>query len=226
METIPNEIIKEFLKYLNLGDKYALLFVSKRFALFVGKQECERIMEKIIKYGTVNQLLWAEKMDYKYDKNEICETAALGGNLEILRYAHINEYPWDELTCTYAAKKGHLECLVYAHENECAWDWYTCSNAAENGKLECLKYAHENGCPWDEITCTSAAGQGHLNCLKYAYENGCSWSRNTCFDAALWGQLHTLQYCYDNGCPWDGYEKFLNENGIGIKLKIIKNKNV
>ena len=35
---------------------------------------------------------------------------------------------------------GSLGSRVYAHENECPWDEKTCSLAAENGHLECLKY--------------------------------------------------------------------------------------
>ena len=47
-------------------------------------------------------------------------------------------------------ENGHLNCLIYAHENECPWEEETCTSASENGHLECLKYAHENGCPWDK----------------------------------------------------------------------------
>ena len=54
--------------------------------------------------------------------------------------------PWDKSTCNSAALNGHLNCLKYAHENGCSWDKWTCHWAAERGHLDCLKYLHENGC--------------------------------------------------------------------------------
>ena len=76
----------------------------------------------------------------------------------------------DVYTCASAAGGGHLECLRYAHENGCPWDVYTCRSAARGGHLECLRYAHENGCPWDGATCMQSAAlrEGHLECLRSA----------------------------------------------------------
>lgn len=49
--------------------------------------------------------------------------------------------------CASAARGGHLQVLQWAHTNSCEWDWQTCANAAL-GKV--LKWARENGCPCDE----------------------------------------------------------------------------
>ena len=48
-----------------------------------------------------------------------CESAALFGRLDCLRYVHENGYEWDADTCECAAEKGHLDCLRYAEENRC-----------------------------------------------------------------------------------------------------------
>lgn len=226
MDTIPEEIIKEIIKYLNSADKYALLFVSKKYALLVGKQE--NVLKSIIKYGSVKQLLWSE---LEYDKKKICSLAALGGNLEILKYAIKNGCRWDRYTCRNAAAGGHLQCLKYVVGNGCPTnDTYNC--AAYHGNLEIMKYAHENRFIWDEDTCIYAAKKGHLECLKYAHENGCSlhedtcgniseigceWDIRICENAAENGHLHILQYCYNEGLEWDGYDKFRDKNGNGIK---------
>ena len=75
-----------------------------------------------------------------------------------------------EYTCRSAAGGGHLEVLQYAHENGCRGTLgeYTCENgcpyAAEGGHLEVLKYAHENGCPLGEYTCRYAAGEATWRC--------------------------------------------------------------
>lgn len=101
MESIPDRIMVKFLELLNKGDIYLLLFVDKRFAILVGNQKNRSIITEIIKFGSVDQLLWAKENKffyYKseiceiYDKSEICQIAALGGNLEILKYAHENGY--------------------------------------------------------------------------------------------------------------------------------------
>ena len=59
----------------------------------------------------------------------------------MLKYAHENGCPWDEMTCSFAASGGHLEMLKYAHENGCPWDITTIRRAAaERGRQEILDY--------------------------------------------------------------------------------------
>ena len=73
----------------------------------------------------------------KTDKNHVCHNIAKIGNLRWLIWAHNDEYPWNESTCSRAAENGHLECLKYLHETDppCPWNEDTCSRAAENGHL-------------------------------------------------------------------------------------------
>ena len=73
-----------------------------------------------------------------------------------------------ERTCKEAAREGHLEVLKYAHENGCPWNEVTCIAAASEGHLEVLKYAHENGCRWDaERICNIAGKFSHLEIVEY-----------------------------------------------------------
>ena len=58
--------------------------------------------------------------------------------VKICMYIYAANYPF---------VNNHSESLKYAHENNYLWDDMTCVYAAENGKVECLKYAHENNCP-------------------------------------------------------------------------------
>ena len=73
----------------------------------------------------------------------------------------------------FSCKKWTSHCFKYAHENNCPWDELTCSGAAENGHLECLKYAHENSCPWNFLTCFFAFKNKKNNCLNFAFEKKC-----------------------------------------------------
>ena len=84
--------------------------------------------------------------------------AANHGHLDTLRcWKREKPYRLDEpQICEGAAAGGHLEVLKWLRENECPWN-YTCRDAALGGHLEVLKWARENGCPWNERKCTIAA---------------------------------------------------------------------
>ena len=57
-----------------------------------------------------------------------------------------NGCKWNSDTCYYAALGGHLEVLKWARDNGCEWGKDTCYFAARNGHLDVLKWARENGC--------------------------------------------------------------------------------
>ena len=105
--------------------------------------------------------------------------------------------------CSQLAQKGDLEGLKIARQNGWPWDEATCSGAAQGGHLLTLQWARQNGCPWDEWTCAAAAWRGHLPVLQWARQNGCPWGAYTCSNAAYGGHLHVLQWARQNGCPWD-----------------------
>jgi hypothetical protein len=88
-------------------------------------------------------------------------TAAGGGHLEILKYAH--DY------AAHGMKKLAQRLLVMdvwrSREHGCPWDEATF--AASQGHFIIVKYAHENGCPWNEGTCSTAAKNGHLEMLTF-----------------------------------------------------------
>jgi hypothetical protein len=54
------------------------------------------------------------------------------------------------MTCAYAAKGGHLDVLKWAHEQGCPWDELTCAHAADGRHVQVLKWIYEQGGPWDE----------------------------------------------------------------------------
>jgi hypothetical protein len=131
----------------------------------------------------------------RLDTSIVCTFAALGGQLEVLRWARANGCSWDEETCAMAALGGQLEALQWARANDCPWNAVTCAAAALGGHLEVLQWAHANDCPWDMITCKFAAQGGHLEVLQWLRANGCPWDWETCevaaegekhFDVAAW----------------------------------------
>jgi hypothetical protein len=52
-------------------------------------------------------------------------------------------YAW---ACMLAAGEGHLDVLKYLHENDCPWDSRTCSYAHRNNHVDCLNYLIEQKC--------------------------------------------------------------------------------
>jgi hypothetical protein len=81
----------------------------------------------------------------------VCEDAARGGSVRLLKWARENNLRWDAHVCSGAAMNGHLPALQYVHENGCPWDSGTCSYASMNvgyyKNWDCLQYAVDNKCP-------------------------------------------------------------------------------
>ncbi len=206
MLSIPRELIQhEINKYLVEIDRQILRKVCTLFSsLFQHKSiqfndtdlelvHIKRYLAKARTVETMNKIAFKGDLEsIKYlrspDLGEQCPwnynttaKAALGGNLECLRYLRENGCPWDSYTTAWAAKGGHLLMLKYAHEKGCEWDSDTTAWAASKGHLECLEYARfpserpgDDGvpCDWDWRTPALAAKNGHLECLKYAHSHG------------------------------------------------------
>lgn len=141
---------------------------------------------------------------YLIDMSELCNMAAMGGQVECLKYLR-EKYncSWTSEACDMAACYGKLNCLIYLHEIGCEWGVIAPAHAASGGYLECLIYLHKHGCEWDKDACSGAAGGGHLDCLKYLHENGCEWNHWSYIRAARRGRLECLKYLHENGCPWE-----------------------
>ena len=125
------------------------------------------------------------------------------GCLQLVQHLYNAGYQINQTTCEAAALGGHLDILKWARANGCPWSEETCEEAAWGGHLETLQWARANGCPWDESTCFGAALGGHLEILQWARANGRPWEVRTCEKAARRGHLEILQWARGNGCPWD-----------------------
>ena len=72
------------------------------------------------------------------------------------------------MTCANAAYRGDLEMLKWARDNDFPWDDYTCSSAAEGGELEALQWARKHGCPWNKNECMKyASAMDHTNVVDW-----------------------------------------------------------
>ena len=80
------------------------------------------------------------------DEAVVCESAALGGHLEIL-----------EVGSPTRLRVGRADVL---------------EAAAGGGHLKVLKWLRENGCPWDDDIGWFAAQNGHMDVLRWATTRG------------------------------------------------------
>jgi len=173
---------------------------------------------KSIEHGNLNVLKYIIENNKQVDTTMICEHAAMYGQFEILRYAHMKNFAWNSSTCHFAVHLNHIDILRYALEHGCPYDATICNSAALKQfnsnhdcndnihnlnvtNLEILKCLHQHGCPIDTFTCALAADSGKVDMVIYLHENGCAWDEWTCHNAAKNGHLSVLMYAYENGCP-------------------------
>jgi hypothetical protein len=114
-------------------------------------EDCVRlILEKAGKDKVIKLACYS--LDFlinKPDSGDACLYSSLSRFLFGIKTEIVRVY---RNTCEEAASGGHLEVLKYAHENGCPWNELICANAARYGHLEVLKYLHQNGCPGEATT--------------------------------------------------------------------------
>jgi len=159
---------------------------------------------RVSKTNKLELLKWArEEKECEWDEATI-KTAALQGNLEMIKYCVANECPIDEFACARAAYKGRLEVLKYLREEvKAPWDWRTAVRAAKYGHLHILEYLVERKYDrYDERACQRAAEKGQLDCLKYLHETAkAPWDSRAVRYAHENNQTECVQYLLDNDCP-------------------------
>jgi hypothetical protein len=159
-------------------------------------------------------LKWArEEKECMWNENTIV-TAALNGNLDILKYCLANECPGVHICCESAAQGGQLECLKYLHEEvQAPWNASTAELAIESDNtLHIFEYLVER--EYDEFSgfaCIIAASYGKLDCLKYLHETAkAPWDYETASSAAQNGHLHILEYLVER--KYDEFSELACEN--------------
>ena len=115
-----------------------------------------------------------------YKASPAAAAAAVGGHLEVLKWARNNGYPLSLDCILVAARKGHLNIIKFASSNGCPL-LPLCKEAARHGHLEILKWALSNNCKNFQsckIIIEEAARSRHLKVLKWAKNNGCQWNEH------------------------------------------------
>ena len=109
-------------------------------------------------------------MNQEYFSSRVAAT----NDLKLLRWVREEkECDWDYKTSVTAALNGNLDMLKYCFENGCEVGTGTCAEAAKYGNLDCLKYLRSKNCPWNSWVCKDAHENNHIDILTYAVKNKC-----------------------------------------------------
>ena len=179
----------------------------------------------------------------RYDRN-IGKYAAVGGNLEILKWCVTQGISLNEKTCEGAAAGGRIDILEWLRDPDtgygiCPWNERSCKYAAFNNNLKSLEWLRnpDTGggiCPWDENTCAYAATAGRfkpytnnsiktLEWLRDPDTGGgvCPWDALAVFKATIYRNIETLEWLRDPStgggvCPWDtiNYQVVQHDNNL------------
>lgn len=150
--------------------------------------------------------LWRKSAVQKFCRvnSSLCDGAAEGGHLELMKWAHKNQCIWSAYTAGEAAYYGHFDLLKWMVENGCPVDWAVPVGASQAGRLNILKWAWENEFPFQSAAIRYAARYGHLHVLKWFQEDlGISVEDLLIKPAAEGGQLEVLKWAREIGCQWE-----------------------
>ena len=130
--------------------------------------------------GSVARLAWAkDQRGCPWDPRTF-ECIAMGGNVEVARWAKERGCPWNEMLAPEPREAATWRCCSGCGRSDAPLDEWTCAYAASGGHLEVLQWARANGAPWDERLAPKPREGGHLEVLQWARANGRSVDRRTC----------------------------------------------
>ncbi len=173
MDSLPTETHQEILLRARTHVQQVLRLTNKYFYSLI-KPTRVRFLE----FGIIHGL--PKYCEIGLKRGEVCGNVCLlaieHGQLEVLRWALSQGYPWSWDCGMHAILGGHLEILKWAHSQGRILNKSICKYAAVNNHLEILQWARSQNCPWDEWICIHAAANNHLEVLQWAHENGCPWN--------------------------------------------------
>ena len=107
---------------------------------------------KVAQMNKLEYLVWAREVkNCNWDSGTIY-SAAMQGNLAMVKYCVDNGCPMNANACCCAAQYGHLDVLKYLHENDYPWSSWVCLWAHKNNQIECLNFLIEQKCPgWERF---------------------------------------------------------------------------
>lgn len=199
--------IRKIDKILFLAGEYGNLCVTKWF------WEKKNIINECIfynaaSYGNIDIIIWGNETHTISQKNTLlCKYAAEMGHIEILKYLHTNEWPWDVYTCASAARYGNISVLQWLIDNGCPVGSPVYIEATKGGKLDILKWFVANGYNINrsiEDVAYEAGYGGYIEILEWLIESfDFKNLRSVCLGAICSGKLSVLVWAKNKGQKFD-----------------------
>ncbi len=115
-----------------------------------------------------------EEILQRIGKRNLCSTAALNGNLELLKWARSKDPPisWDSYMCMNAAFNGDIDMIIWARSQDppCPWDQCSSINALMKGHMDLVWYLYTSKAPYP-----CHVYHIHDNCRAFFEEFGEDW---------------------------------------------------
>ena len=153
----------------------------------------------------------------------IMSVAALNGNIEIVRWLSSKNIIDISCKCIEsAAYGGNLEVLQHVRELGCPWSKKVCVLAAENGHLNILKWARSKGCPWNASLMFPAAAKCRRNkweLYEWIWQQGCPFKEKKSFPNAIeCSNFEFIVFAKANGST--SYNQLLNKKLISSAVRL------
>ena len=136
------------------------------------EEEYDGIMNLAAKYGNIDIVKWLSSKNI-IDNNIHCtESAAKGGNLEVLKHVRQLGFQWSNKVCILAAKNGHLDMIKWARSQECPWNpskMFPAAVTCRTNQLDLYEWLWQQECPFDaEETFLRASKNGNYEFFLFA----------------------------------------------------------
>jgi hypothetical protein len=144
----------------------------------------DHIVAAIAFYGDVDALDWA--VGEAYSAEWLCDWAAQGGHVEVMRWARAHGHKTTDKTAWFAAKFGRLEMLEWLRGDGCWMDIdLVMRAAANNGHIRVVEYAHTHGATLDPRLMNVAALGGSVVVLEWLIAHGCPLAKGEAIRLAV-----------------------------------------
>ena len=157
---------------------------------------------------------------------EMCNSAARAGNLELLRYLRLERgAPWSKRTCSWAALSQNVCALDWLLENDCSWSDVIFLSAVVSDSMEMVEYVCKKLEPSEEVKVsmclrTPEAFKFGVRILQYLVSDpkvDLSYSSVDTFASYL-GRWDILEYIIDSGvCPTLDLSECLEYTRAGLE---------
>jgi hypothetical protein len=173
---------------------------------------CSILLCRAAENGNLCMVQWLAEKGFRCKDPLLTKSAAIGGNVEVLKFLLSLDCPMAEDVCIIAAENGHLELLKWAKLNRIVWqDAMMFPAAAKSIREDLHQWLLELHCPFMENESFPIAYElMNFNFIKFALANGSTvWDDDLKYQlrrtASLIGDLEVFKWAHSTACTSGGF---------------------